>query len=181
MNVNSLSRFATAPSQREPRVQLLSCELFLDLADVLLALHSGDSAVCAGGDDLTERSDANVAGGVNAGDVGLHLLVGVDITGLFLHVKDAFKHTGGLSSGEAEQAEETVIDELIDEAEEAEKTVVDTLIGEAVEKKEKAKVIGHGGTIGVDMEKFSVEKKREWNEKIRSQYGIDRSGYNRKD
>jgi len=37
---------------------------------------------------------------------------------------------------------------------------------------EKAKVIGHGGTIGVDMQHFALSKKQEWRAKVRQAYGL---------
>lgn len=46
-------------------------------------------------------------------------------------------------------------------------------VREGLYKKEKAKVIGHGGTIGVDLQKFSIGMKYEWRNKVRIQYGIE--------
>lgn len=45
-------------------------------------------------------------------------------------------------------------------------------ISEGLYKKYKAKVIGNGGTIGVDMQKFDVSKKPEYNEEIRKRHSI---------
>ena len=76
------------------------------LGDILFALHGGDGAVSGSGNDLTQGLDADIAGSVNAGDVGAHALVGLDVA--VLHVQDALEHTGGLLAGEAEQTEEAV-------------------------------------------------------------------------
>lgn len=37
---------------------------------------------------------------------------------------------------------------------------------------DKAKVIGHGGTIGVDMQRFALSRKQEWRAKIRQAYDL---------
>lgn len=42
---------------------------------------------------------------------------------------------------------------------------------------DKAKVIGHGGTIGVDMQHFALSKKQEWREKIRQAYGLSEDDF----
>lgn len=42
---------------------------------------------------------------------------------------------------------------------------------------EKAKVIGHGGTIGVDMQCFALSKKQEWRAKIRQAYGLAKDDF----
>lgn len=43
---------------------------------------------------------------------------------------------------------------------------------EGLYKSEKAIVVGHGGTIGVDTKKYDIQKKKDWREEIRSHYGI---------
>lgn len=42
---------------------------------------------------------------------------------------------------------------------------------------DKAKVIGHGGTIGVDMQYFALNKKQEWRAKIRQAYGLSEDDF----
>lgn len=41
----------------------------------------------------------------------------------------------------------------------------------------KAKVIGNGGTIGVDMTAYDIDKKADWRNEIRSKYNIDDSDF----
>lgn len=48
----------------------------------------------------------------------------------------------------------------------------DFAVSEGLYKAEKALVVGHGGTIGVDTQIYDVEKKQEWRQEIRSKYGI---------
>lgn len=48
-------------------------------------------------------------------------------------------------------------------------------IDEKLYKSEKAQVIGNGGTIGVDINKFDVSKKQTWRDEIRGKYGISDS------
>ncbi len=50
-------------------------------------------------------------------------------------------------------------------------------INEGLYKKEKAKVVGNGGTIGVDMSVFDVSKKTEWKNSIREKYNIDENDF----
>ncbi len=50
-------------------------------------------------------------------------------------------------------------------------------INEGLYKKEKAKVVGNGGTIGVDMSVFDVSKKVEWKNSIRAKYNIDENDF----
>lgn len=45
-------------------------------------------------------------------------------------------------------------------------------IREGLYSRDKAKVIGHGGTIGVDMQQYALNKKAGWNEKIRTELGL---------
>lgn len=45
-------------------------------------------------------------------------------------------------------------------------------VNEGLYPKFKAKVIGHGGTIGVDMSSYDINKKDEWRNEIRNQYNI---------
>ncbi len=46
-------------------------------------------------------------------------------------------------------------------------------IEEGLYPQSKAKVVGNGGTIGVDLTAYDIQKKDEWRETIRSQYSID--------
>lgn len=50
-------------------------------------------------------------------------------------------------------------------------------IKEGLYKGSKAKVIGKGGTIGVDMEAFDISKREDWKRAIREQYGIKDSDF----
>ena len=45
-------------------------------------------------------------------------------------------------------------------------------VSEGLYPKTKAKVIGNGGTIGVDMANYDINKKAEWRNEIRSKYNI---------
>lgn len=46
-------------------------------------------------------------------------------------------------------------------------------ISEGLYPSSKAKVIGNGGTIGVDMTDYDIEKKNDWRNEIRSEYNMD--------
>jgi glycosyltransferase involved in cell wall biosynthesis len=46
-------------------------------------------------------------------------------------------------------------------------------INEGLYKKDKAQVIGNGGTIGVNMREFDIDKKTFWCKEIRKTYGIN--------
>ncbi len=46
-------------------------------------------------------------------------------------------------------------------------------VDEGLYPKSKAKVIGNGGTIGVDMSEYDISKKEEWKNQIFSQYNIN--------
>lgn len=48
---------------------------------------------------------------------------------------------------------------------------------EGLYKKEKAKVIGNGGTIGVNLAEYPLDRKDEWREEIRKSVGIPRESY----
>lgn len=48
----------------------------------------------------------------------------------------------------------------------------DFAVSEGLYKIEKAAVVGHGGTIGVDTQIYNIEKKQEWRQEIRSKYEI---------
>lgn len=50
-------------------------------------------------------------------------------------------------------------------------------IGEGLYKAEKASVVGNGGTIGVDMALYDINKKSEWGAAIREQYGLGQSDF----
>lgn len=50
-------------------------------------------------------------------------------------------------------------------------------IDEGLYKKEKAKVIGNGGTIGVDMSAYDISQKAEWKNTIREQYNINENDF----
>lgn len=50
-------------------------------------------------------------------------------------------------------------------------------INEKLYKSEKASVIGNGGTIGVDMTDYDVEKKEAWREEIRNKYALSESDF----
>lgn len=45
-------------------------------------------------------------------------------------------------------------------------------VSEKLYKPQKALVVGNGGTIGVDMQEFDINKKSEWNKEIRAKYNI---------
>ena len=45
-------------------------------------------------------------------------------------------------------------------------------IGEGLYPADKARVIGNGGTIGVDMTSYDIGKKAEWRNSVRERYGI---------
>ena len=50
-------------------------------------------------------------------------------------------------------------------------------IGEKLYSEDKCKVVGNGGTIGVDMDDYNIESKALWREKIRKQYSIDKDDF----
>ncbi len=50
-------------------------------------------------------------------------------------------------------------------------------IDEGLCKKEKAKVVGNGGTIGVDMSAYDISKKEEWKKLIRDKYNISNDDF----
>lgn len=45
-------------------------------------------------------------------------------------------------------------------------------VSEGLYTQEKALIVGKGGTIGVDMKKYDISKKKEWRDTIRNEYGI---------
>ena len=74
----------------------------------MLGLHGGDGAVSGGGDHLAQALDTDVAGGKDAGNAGVHVVVGLDVP--VLHVQHPIKELGvGVVADEAEQAEEAVV------------------------------------------------------------------------
>ena len=50
-------------------------------------------------------------------------------------------------------------------------------IDEGLYNKEKAKVVGNGGTIGVDMSVYDIAKKEEWKKQVREKYNIDNNDF----
>ncbi len=50
-------------------------------------------------------------------------------------------------------------------------------ISEGLYSQEKARVIGNGGTIGVDTLVYDINKRDEWCLQVRSQYGIDKDDF----
>ena len=50
-------------------------------------------------------------------------------------------------------------------------------VSEKLYKENKAVVVGNGGTIGVDMNDFDINKKSEWRDEIRSKYGISQDDF----
>ena len=50
-------------------------------------------------------------------------------------------------------------------------------ISEKLYTENKVKVIGYGGTIGVDMAQYDIHKKKEWREEIRELYGISENDF----
>lgn len=50
-------------------------------------------------------------------------------------------------------------------------------VNEGLYPKYKAKVIGNGGTIGVDMSAYSVDKKSEWKKEIAEKYNINENDF----
>lgn len=50
-------------------------------------------------------------------------------------------------------------------------------VSEGLYKAEKAVVVGHGGTIGVDTQIYDIEKKPEWRQEIRNKYEISDSDF----
>lgn len=50
-------------------------------------------------------------------------------------------------------------------------------INEGLYPPQKAKVVGNGGTIGVDMSSFDISKKTEWKKEIREKYTIDKKDF----
>lgn len=53
----------------------------------------------------------------------------------------------------------------------------DFAVSEGLYKAEKAIVVGHGGTIGVDTQIYDIDKKQDWRQEIRSKYGIADSDF----
>ena len=50
-------------------------------------------------------------------------------------------------------------------------------IDEGLYKSDKVAVIGNGGTIGVDMQKYDISKKNEWKKEIRERFGIENDNF----
>lgn len=50
-------------------------------------------------------------------------------------------------------------------------------IDEGLYKKEKAKVIGNGGTIGVDMSAYDISQKSLWKKEVREKYNINENDF----
>ena len=50
-------------------------------------------------------------------------------------------------------------------------------VSEGLYKEEKATVVGHGGTIGVDSQIYDIGKKSEWRKEIRNKYGISEDDF----
>lgn len=50
-------------------------------------------------------------------------------------------------------------------------------VDEGLYKAEKAVVVGNGGTIGVDMEKYDISQKNAWKNEIRDNLGIDENAF----
>lgn len=50
-------------------------------------------------------------------------------------------------------------------------------VSEGLYTAEKATVVGNGGTIGVDMQIYNIEKKQEWRKEIREKYGLSDSDF----
>ena len=50
-------------------------------------------------------------------------------------------------------------------------------VEEGLYSDKKAKVIGHGGTIGVDMQHYAIERKDEWKAKIRAAFDLAEDDY----
>ncbi len=50
-------------------------------------------------------------------------------------------------------------------------------IDEGIYKQEKVKVVGNGGTIGVDMSAYDVSQKAEWKKTIREKYNINENDF----
>lgn len=50
-------------------------------------------------------------------------------------------------------------------------------VSEGLYKTDKATVVGNGGTIGVDMQIYDIEKKQEWRQEIRSKYRISEEDF----
>ncbi len=50
-------------------------------------------------------------------------------------------------------------------------------VGEGLYPENKAKVIGNGGTIGVDMTAYDIDKKEQWRNEIRGKYNLDDSDF----
>lgn len=48
----------------------------------------------------------------------------------------------------------------------------DFAVEEGLYPREKSNVVGHGGTIGVDMAAYEIDRKDSWRKEIREQYGI---------
>lgn len=50
-------------------------------------------------------------------------------------------------------------------------------IEDGLYKAEKVKVLGYGGTVGADFKRFDINKRAEWNEAMRSKYGIGKDDF----
>ena len=50
-------------------------------------------------------------------------------------------------------------------------------IDEGLYRADKVKVIGNGGTIGVDMQKYDISKKNSWKKEIKERYGIGENNF----
>ena len=50
-------------------------------------------------------------------------------------------------------------------------------IDEKLYKQEKAQVVGNGGTIGVDMQVYDIQRKGEWRKEIRKRYDISKDAF----
>ena len=50
-------------------------------------------------------------------------------------------------------------------------------VAERLYKRDKAGVVGYGGTIGVDMEQYDITQKTAWRDEIREQYGLKKDDF----
>ena len=78
------------------------------LRNIFFRLHCGDRAVCGSRHNLTEALNADVSGGKYARDIGVHVVVGLNIA--VLHVYHTLKQlASGIVADKSEQTEHSVI------------------------------------------------------------------------
>src|SRR5699024_484760 len=101
--LTALRASTTSVSFRQPNAVLVA---FLEIVGhAAFYLYGCDRSVCGSGHYLTQALDTNVSGGVHARNIGVHIIVCLDVASL-VHIDDAFKRLAvGDGSDESEYTE----------------------------------------------------------------------------